>query len=130
MAVDDPLLGHGRQVIVREEWLRLTEEPILEPGLPIIDPHHHLWQRAEGSYLLPELLADTGSGHDIRAWSDTAFQGQLVQALRWGVTASRPATLAPLRPGSRPPARFILWPEVRDLIGRRVNPYVTLPPLP
>jgi len=64
---DDPLLGHGRQIIVREDWLRLTEEPILEPGLPIVDPHHHLWQRAQGSYLLPELLADTGSGHDIRA---------------------------------------------------------------
>jgi predicted TIM-barrel fold metal-dependent hydrolase len=62
----DPLLGHGRQIIVREDWLRLTEEPILEPGLPIVDPHHHLWQRKEGSYLLPELLADTGSGHDIR----------------------------------------------------------------
>jgi L-fuconolactonase len=66
MAVDDPLLGHGRQIIVREDWLRLTEEPILEPGLPIVDPHHHLWQREQGSYLLPELLADTGSGHDIR----------------------------------------------------------------
>ena len=66
MAVDDPLLGHGRQVIVREDWLRLTEEPILEPGLPIIDPHHHLWQRGRDSYLLPELLADTASGHDIR----------------------------------------------------------------
>ena len=66
MAVDDPLLGHGRQVIVREDWLRLTEEPILEPGLPIVDPHHHLWQRAKDMYLLPELLADTGSGHDIR----------------------------------------------------------------
>ena len=66
MAVDDPLLGHGRQVIVREDWLRLTEEPILEPGLPIVDPHHHLWQRAKDTYLLPELLADTGSGHDIR----------------------------------------------------------------
>ena len=67
MAVDDPLLGHGRQIIVREDWLRKTDEPILEPGLPIVDPHHHLWQRAQGSYLLPELLADTGSGHDIRA---------------------------------------------------------------
>jgi predicted TIM-barrel fold metal-dependent hydrolase len=66
MAAADPLLGHGRQIIVREDWLRLTEEPVLEPGLPIVDPHHHLWQRAEGSYLLPELLADTGSGHDIR----------------------------------------------------------------
>jgi hypothetical protein len=66
MAAADPLLGHGRQIIVREDWLRLTEEPVLEPGLPIVDPHHHLWQRAEGSYLLPELLADTGSGHEIR----------------------------------------------------------------
>jgi L-fuconolactonase len=66
MAVDDPLLGHGRQLIVREDWLRLTEEPILEPGLPIIDPHHHLWARGKESYLLPELLADTSSGHDIR----------------------------------------------------------------
>jgi predicted TIM-barrel fold metal-dependent hydrolase len=67
MAVDDPLLGHGRQVIVREDWLKLTEEPALEPGLPIVDPHHHLWARGKESYLLPELLADTGSGHDVRA---------------------------------------------------------------
>ena len=68
MAENDPLLGHGRQIIVREDWLRLTEEPILEPGLPIVDPHHHLWERDGGhSYLLPHLLADTASGHDIRA---------------------------------------------------------------
>ncbi|CAN5899276.1 amidohydrolase family protein [soil metagenome] len=66
MAKDDPLLGHGRQVVVREDWLRLVEEPILEPDLPIIDPHHHLWGRGKDSYLLPELLADTGSGHDVR----------------------------------------------------------------
>src|SRR5262249_19997070 len=59
MADTDPLLGHGRQIIVREDWLALTDEPVLEPALPIIDPHHHLWQRAAGSYLLPELLADT-----------------------------------------------------------------------
>ena len=63
----DPLLGPDRQIVVREDWLRLTEEPVLEAGLPIVDPHHHLWQRAHSSYLLPELLADAGSGHDIRA---------------------------------------------------------------
>jgi predicted TIM-barrel fold metal-dependent hydrolase len=50
-------------------WLakRPREEP-LEPGLPIIDPHHHLWdapQRQRGLYFLPELLADTGGGHNI-----------------------------------------------------------------
>ena len=43
MAVDDPLLGHGRQIIVRPAWLGLTEEAALEPDLPIVDPHHHLW---------------------------------------------------------------------------------------
>jgi predicted TIM-barrel fold metal-dependent hydrolase len=68
MATADPLLGHGRQIIVRQDWLAQTSEPTLEPAIPIIDPHHHLWQRpaAGQSYLLPELLADTASGHDIR----------------------------------------------------------------
>ena len=43
-------------------------EEILEPELPIVDPHHHLVDRANtGRYLLPELLADTGSGHNIIA---------------------------------------------------------------
>jgi len=42
-------------------------EPILEPELPIIDPHHHLWDRHGWRYLLDELLADTGSGHNILA---------------------------------------------------------------
>ena len=62
MAEDDPLLGHGRQIIVREDWLRLTEEPILEPGLPIVDPHHHLWERDGGHpTCCRELLADTAA---------------------------------------------------------------------
>ena len=29
---------------IRPDWLDRRKEPILEPGLPIIDPHHHLWQ--------------------------------------------------------------------------------------
>ena len=50
----------------RAEWLALHEpEEILEPLLPIVDPHHHLWERRGHRYLLPELLADTGSGHNI-----------------------------------------------------------------
>jgi L-fuconolactonase len=53
---------------VRSEWLASRREEILEPDLPIIDPHHHLVDRANtGRYLLPELLADTGSGHNITA---------------------------------------------------------------
>jgi len=62
-------------------------ESILEPDLPIIDPHHHLWDwppalfanrpvpqhgfdaviRRAMRYLLPELLTDLNTGHNIRA---------------------------------------------------------------
>jgi len=49
------------------EWLfKLTEE-ILEPDLPIVDPHHHLWDHPGNRYLLEELLADVNSGHNIIA---------------------------------------------------------------
>src|SRR6202047_2455211 len=49
------------------DWLARRKEPILEPELPIVDPHHHLWQRPEWRYLLDDLLLDTGSGHNIVA---------------------------------------------------------------
>src|SRR4051794_37367289 len=54
---------------VRPDWLALNREPILEPELPIVDPHHHLIDRpaTSGVYLLPDLLADTGTGHNITA---------------------------------------------------------------
>ncbi|MFV2089576.1 MAG: amidohydrolase [Pseudomonadales bacterium] len=47
------------------EWLDLVREDILEPQLPICDPHHHLWDHSGSRYLLDELLADTGSGHNV-----------------------------------------------------------------
>jgi hypothetical protein len=31
--------------LVREDWLDRRKEPALEPELPIVDPHHHLWVR-------------------------------------------------------------------------------------
>lgn len=63
------------------------KEPILEPDLPIVDPHHHLWDRPAAlvaalpppkhgfehvirrvpRYLLDELLADMKSGHNVIA---------------------------------------------------------------
>jgi L-fuconolactonase len=59
-------------------------EAVLEPELPIVDPHHHLWDRPArdpatlshdferaiagvNRYLLPELLADLNSGHNVQA---------------------------------------------------------------
>lgn len=63
-----------------------ASEPILEPELPIVDPHHHLWDRPTEilknlppsdhgfmdiirdipRYLLDELLKDLKSGHNVR----------------------------------------------------------------
>src|SRR5580700_3842763 len=52
----------------RNDWLSRHVEEIIDPDLPIVDPHHHLVERSEtGRYLLPELLADTNSGHNIIA---------------------------------------------------------------
>ena len=49
----------------REEWLAQVEEDVLEPDLAICDPHHHLWDYPGSRYLLDELLADIGSGHNV-----------------------------------------------------------------
>ena len=46
-------------------WLAQVEEDVLEPSLPICDPHHHLWDRGGYRYLLHELLDDVGSGHNV-----------------------------------------------------------------
>jgi len=48
-------------------WLGQLVEPVIDPELPIIDPHHHLWDQPQHRYMEGELLADLGSGHDIRA---------------------------------------------------------------
>ncbi len=48
-------------------WLDRVVEEIIEPERRIIDPHHHLWRDRGrlGSYVLSDLWADTGSGHNI-----------------------------------------------------------------
>ena len=49
-------------------WLARAEpEPILEPGLPVVDTHHHLWDFPGYRYLLDEFLEDTNTGHNIVA---------------------------------------------------------------
>ena len=44
----------------------------MEPEIPICDPHHHFWDFRISRipyqrYLLHELMADVGSGHNIRS---------------------------------------------------------------
>ncbi len=50
----------------RNDWLARVNEDVLEPGRPIVDPHHHLWTYdPPGAYLVDDLWADTGSGHNV-----------------------------------------------------------------
>jgi len=67
MAAATPTIS--THLAVRQDWLDSRKEPILEPELPIVDPHHHLIDRpaTNGVYLLPDLLRDTGSGHNVVA---------------------------------------------------------------
>ena len=63
MTTETPKLGN---VIAPDlAWVAKHSEPALEPDLPIVDPHHHLWQRAGNDYMFHDLLADTKTGHNV-----------------------------------------------------------------
>ena len=49
----------------QDTWLSQLREPIIDPDHRICDPHHHLWDHPGNPYLLPELLADIGDGHNV-----------------------------------------------------------------
>jgi L-fuconolactonase len=51
----------------RDAWLARREEAVLEPELPIIDSHHHVWDAPRPRYMAGELIADVGCGHNILA---------------------------------------------------------------
>ena len=48
-----------------QAWLDQVTEEIIEPDLPIIDPHHHLWNYSDVDYLAERFNLDTNSGHRI-----------------------------------------------------------------
>src|SRR5260221_7741529 len=51
----------------REDWLALRKEEIIDPARPIVDPHHHLWDRGGQRYLIEEMAQDIACGHNIIA---------------------------------------------------------------
>jgi L-fuconolactonase len=68
----------GRIFPPRPAWLaKAPPEAVIEPDLPIIDTHHHLWHRQGGGtrgeswevpqyrYLIEEFLEDCNTGHNI-----------------------------------------------------------------
>ena len=67
MASNLPASKSGLYADPREDWLAQHREDVIDPARPIVDPHHHLWDRGGQRYLIEELAADIGSGHNIIA---------------------------------------------------------------
>ena len=51
----------------RAQWRAQHREDIIDPALPIIDSHHHLWVRPGNRYLIDDFMADAKAGHNIKA---------------------------------------------------------------
>jgi predicted TIM-barrel fold metal-dependent hydrolase len=51
----------------REDWLALHTEDVIDPARPIVDPHHHLWDRGGQRYMIEAMAADIATGHNVVA---------------------------------------------------------------
>ncbi|MCC7274562.1 MAG: amidohydrolase family protein [Alphaproteobacteria bacterium] len=68
MTQSKPPTRYGRIFEPDAAWLaKAPEEPVLEPDLPIVDAHHHVWQRDGYRYLIEDLAQDLGTGHNVVA---------------------------------------------------------------
>ena len=61
--------------------------PVVDPRIPIIDAHHHLFDRPPLRYMLEDYLADAGGGHNIAA---TVYVETLAMARPYGPETLRP----------------------------------------
>jgi L-fuconolactonase len=64
MSDAQPRLGNSLAPL-NPAWLAKVSEPALEPELPIVDPHHHLWERGDMIYMYRDLLEDLQAGHNV-----------------------------------------------------------------
>jgi predicted TIM-barrel fold metal-dependent hydrolase len=57
----------GTYADYRADWLALHDEEVLDPALPIVDAHHHVWDAPRPRYMFDELREDVASGHNVLA---------------------------------------------------------------
>ena len=59
--------NYPRMIEEMAVWQKKADiETVVEPELPIIDAHHHLWDNANGEYLIREITDDIReSGHNV-----------------------------------------------------------------
>lgn len=118
IAVSQPVHGSMTGVSPPTGWDEGRVHTLLKQDLTVVATANTgktpwTWVRPQGK----GWVYYTSSGHDTRVWSDTNFQGQMVQAVRWAHSASRPATA--LAPGAPAQADLRWAPERgRDALGR------------
>jgi len=62
-----PASSSGLYANPREDWLAQHIEEIIDPARPIVDPHHHLWDRGGQRYMIEEMADDIATGHNVIA---------------------------------------------------------------
>jgi predicted TIM-barrel fold metal-dependent hydrolase len=62
-----PTTRSGLYADPRVDWLAQYTEEVIDPARPIVDPHHHLWDRGGQRYLIEEITDDIASDHNIIA---------------------------------------------------------------
>src|SRR5690606_18421693 len=79
---------------LHQAWLESVTEEVIDPELPIVDPHHHLWSGFGGmaphqpDYLEADLTADLASGHRVAA--------TIYMECSWAYRSGGPAALRPV----------------------------------
>ncbi len=99
---------------VRPDWLASATEPALEPALPIVDAHHHFYERPGWTYLLDDYMEDLRSGHNVRA---SVYMQALTRYRAAGPDALRPVGETEFVAAATAP-RWAEGPEVaRAIVG-------------
>lgn len=79
-------MASGNYLAVREGWLALRQETVIDPELRIVDAHHHFYDRPGWTYLADDYLADARSGHRVVAavhmQAQTRYRADGTEALR------------------------------------------------
>lgn len=78
----------GVHASIRPEWLELVQEDLLVPGIPVIDAHHHFWNRPGNRYLAEQFAQDLQSVPQIA--------GSVFVQCRSGYWANGPEHLRPV----------------------------------
>lgn len=57
----------ARHIPIRQDWLARRPESAIDSARPIIDAHHHLWDKPGDRYMLGEMVEDIAAGHNVVA---------------------------------------------------------------